>query len=60
MLDQYHMILIYPGETNMIETIKLVFTLSGLNKQVTNAKCVNEQGRTKYELLLPKNAKSMR
>ena len=33
-LDWYHDILIHPGEKRMIETIKLVFTWSGLNKQV--------------------------
>ena len=33
-LDWYHDILIRPGEKRMIETIKLVFTWSALNKQV--------------------------
>ena len=33
-LDWYHDILIHPGEKRMIATIKLVFTWSGLNKQV--------------------------
>ena len=33
-LDWYHDILIHPGKKRMIETIKLVFTWSGLNKQV--------------------------
>ena len=33
-LDWYHDILIHPGEKRMIETIKLVYTWSGLNKQV--------------------------
>ena len=33
-LDWYHTILIHPGEARMIKTIKLVFTWSGLNKQV--------------------------
>ena len=32
-LDWYHDVLIHPGEARMIETIKLVFTWSGLNKQ---------------------------
>ena len=31
-LDWYHTILIHPGEARMIESIKLVFPLSGLNK----------------------------
>ena len=33
-LNWYHKILIHPGEKRMIEAIKLVFTWSGLNKQV--------------------------
>ena len=33
-LEWYHNILIHPGEKRMIDTIKLVFTWSGLNKQV--------------------------
>ena len=31
-IDWYHTILVHPGEQRMIETIKLVFTWSGLNK----------------------------
>ena len=33
-LEWYHNILIHPGEKQMIEIIKLVFTWNGLNKQV--------------------------
>ena len=33
-LDWYHKVLIYPSEARMIETITLVFTWSGSNKQV--------------------------
>ena len=31
-IDWCHTILVHPGESRMIETIKLVFTWSGLNK----------------------------
>ena len=66
MLDWYHTVLIHPGEARMIETIKLVFTWSGLNKQAkqlvkTCHKCqmCKKAGTKKYGLLPPKNAESM-
>ena len=66
-LDWYHDVLIHPGEARMIETIKLVFTWSGLNKQAKNlAKACHEcqmckkAGKKKYGLLPPKTAESMR
>ena len=65
MLDWYHDILIHPGEKQMIETIKLVFTWSGLNKQVkalvrTCHECqlCKRAGKKKYGLLPPKTAES--
>ena len=67
MLDWYHDILIYPGKKQMIETIKLVFTWSGLNKQVkelvrTYHEChlCKQAGKKKYGLLPPKIAESIR
>ena len=67
MLDWYHTILIHPGEARMIESIKLVFTWSGLNKQAlelvnTCHECqiCKKAGKKKYGLLPPKNAETMR
>ena len=65
-LEWYHNILIHPGEKRMIETIKLVFTWSGLNKQVrqlvkTCHECqmYKKAGKKKYSLLPPKTAESI-
>ena len=66
-LEWYHNILIHPGEKRMIETIKLVFTWSGLNKQVkqlvkTCHECqmYKKAGKKNYSLLPPKDAESIR
>ena len=66
-LDWYHDILIHPGEKRMIKTIELVFTWSGLNKQVkelvrTYHECqiCKRAGKKKYGLLPPKTGESIR
>ena len=66
-LDWYHTVLIHPGESRMIEIIKLVFTWSGLNKQAKNlvktcheCQMCKKVGKKKYGLLPPKTAESMR
>jgi hypothetical protein len=58
--------LVHPGEARMINTIKLVFTWDGLNKQVkklvkTCATCqiCKKAGKKKYGLLPPKDAESI-
>jgi hypothetical protein len=66
-LQWYHDILVHPGETRMIETIKLVFTWNGLNKQVKTlikhcptCQMCKKAGKKKYGLLPPKDAESIR
>ena len=66
-LDWYHTVLIYPSEARMIETIKLVFTWSGLNKQAkqlvkTCHECqmCKKAGKKKYGLLPPMNVELKR
>jgi hypothetical protein len=66
-LDWYHNILVHPGETRMINTIKLVFTWDGLNTQVKKlvkncptCQMCKKAGKKKYGLLPPKNAESIR
>ena len=66
-LDWYHDILIHPGEKRMIATIKLVFTWSGLNKQVIDlvrtcheCQICKRAGKKKYGILPPKTAESIR
>ena len=66
-LHWYHAILVHPGERRMIETIKLVFTWSGLNKQVVKlvkicheCQMSKKAGKKKYGLLPPKTAETTR
>ena len=66
-LDWYHTVLIHSDEARMVESIKLVFTWSGLNKQAkelvkTSHKCqiCKKVGKKKYGLLSPNNVESMR
>ena len=66
-LDWYHTILVHPGEKRMIETIKLVFTWSGLNKQVVKlvktcheCQMSKKAGKKKYGLLSPKTVETTR
>jgi hypothetical protein len=66
-LDWYHDNLVHPGETKMINTIRLVFTWDGLNMQAkrlvkTCATCqmCKKAGKKKYGLLPPKDAKLIR
>ena len=66
-LDWYHNILVHPGETRMINSIRSVFTWNGLNTQVKRLvkTCVTCQmckkaGKKKYGLLPPKDAESIR
>ena len=66
-LDWYHNILVHPGEKRMIESIKMVFTWSGLDKQAKEliSTCHEYQmckkaGKKKYGLLPPKTAETTR
>jgi hypothetical protein len=67
MLDWYHNVLVHPGETRTINSIRSVFPWNGLNEQVkklvkTCATCqmCKNAGKRKYGLLPPKDAELIR